>query len=100
MLPELLKGAAQKPEYPSTLLFTGATASLKGSAQMSSFAVGKFATRALAQSLAREFGPQGIHIGHVVIDGVIDLPTSREYLQDAGPEAKINPASVCEVHCP
>lgn len=95
-LPRLLKGTKQDLQYPPTLLFTGATASLKGSAQFSSFAVGKFATRAMAQSLAREFGPQGVHVGHIIIDGVIDLPTSKEYLKDAGPDAKIDPNTVSE----
>ena len=94
VIPKLLKSAAQELKHPPTLLFTGATASLKGSAQMSSFAVGKFATRALAQSLSREFGPQGVHVGHIIIDGVIDLPGSKDYLKDAGPEAKINPDAV------
>lgn len=65
---------------------------------MSSFAVGKFATRALAQSLAREFGPQGVHVGHVIIDGVIDLPGSKEYLKDAGPEAKIDPDAIADTY--
>lgn len=43
----------------------------------------------MAQSLAREFGPQGIHVSHAIIDGIIDLPTSANYLADKGPEAKI-----------
>jgi len=53
------------------ILFTGASASLKGYAGSAPFAMGKFALRGLAQSLARELGPQGIHVAHVVIDGVI-----------------------------
>jgi NAD(P)-dependent dehydrogenase (short-subunit alcohol dehydrogenase family) len=55
-----------------TILLTGATAALKGSARFSALAVGKFGLRALAQSLAREFGPQGIHVAHIVIDGMIN----------------------------
>ena len=54
------------------LFFTGASASVKGYAQSAPFAMGKFALRGLAQSLAREFGPQGIHVAHVIVDGVID----------------------------
>ncbi|HEX8825557.1 MAG TPA: SDR family NAD(P)-dependent oxidoreductase [Archangium sp.] len=54
-----------------TLLFTGATAALRGGARFAAFAVGKFGLRALAQSLARELGPRGIHVAHVVIDGQI-----------------------------
>jgi len=55
-----------------TIVFTGATASLRGSAGFAAFAGAKHALRALAQSLARELGPQGIHVAHVVIDGAID----------------------------
>jgi len=57
-----------------TILFTGATASVRGGARFASLAVGKFGLRALAQSLAREFGPLGIHVAHVVIDGMINTP--------------------------
>jgi NAD(P)-dependent dehydrogenase (short-subunit alcohol dehydrogenase family) len=53
------------------ILFTGASASVKGYAQSAPFAMGKFALRGLAQSMARELSPQGIHVGHVVIDGGI-----------------------------
>ncbi len=60
------------PRGRGTILFTGATASLRGSAGFAAFAGAKFALRALAQSLARELGPQGIHVAHVVIDGAID----------------------------
>lgn len=61
-----------------TILLTGATASLRGSARFSALAVGKFGLRALAQSMAREFGPRGVHVAHVVIDGQIDTPRVRE----------------------
>ena len=54
-----------------TLLFSGATASIKGNAGSAPFAIAKFALRALSQSLAREFGPQGIHVAHIITDGVI-----------------------------
>lgn len=60
-----------------TLLFSGATASLRGGARFAGLAVGKFGLRALAQSLAREVGPRGIHVAHVVIDGQIDTPRVR-----------------------
>ncbi|KAF2189728.1 NAD(P)-binding protein [Zopfia rhizophila CBS 207.26] len=89
-LPLLLKGVEQKSPHPPSLIFTGATASIKGSAQMSSFASGKWALRALSQSLAREFGPKGVHVSHVIIDGVIDIPRTREWLKDLGPEAKLS----------
>ncbi len=61
-----------------TILFTGATASVRGSAGFSAFAGGKHALRALAQSMARELGPEGIHVAHVVIDGAIDTKWTRE----------------------
>jgi len=60
------------PRGRGTILFTGATASLRGSAGFSAFAGGKHALRALAQSMARELGPQGIHVAHLIIDGAID----------------------------
>jgi NAD(P)-dependent dehydrogenase (short-subunit alcohol dehydrogenase family) len=94
VLPRLITAAKAKVTHPPTLIFTGATASLKGSAMFASFAVGKFATRALVQSLSREFGPQGVHVSHAIIDGVIDLPGSANYLADAGPDAKINTETV------
>ncbi|TKW79500.1 MAG: SDR family NAD(P)-dependent oxidoreductase [Bradyrhizobium icense] len=59
------------PKGHGAILFTGASASVKGYPQSSSFAMGKFALRGLAQSMARELSPQGIHIGHFVIDGGI-----------------------------
>ncbi len=57
-----------------TILFTGATASIRGSAKFAAFASAKFALRALAQSMARELGPQGVHVAHVIIDGQINTP--------------------------
>jgi NAD(P)-dependent dehydrogenase (short-subunit alcohol dehydrogenase family) len=59
------------PNRHGAILFTGASASIKGFAQSAPFAMGKFALRGMAQSLAREFAPQGIHIAHFVIDGGI-----------------------------
>jgi len=60
------------PRQRGTILFTGATASLRGGAGFAAFAGAKFALRSLAQSMARELGPHGIHVAHVVIDGAID----------------------------
>lgn len=65
-----------------TMIFTGATASVKGSAGFSAFAGGKHALRALAQSMARELMPHNIHVGHVVIDGPIDTEWTRERFPD------------------
>ncbi len=57
-----------------TVIFSGATAGLRGGANFSAFASAKFALRGLAQALAREFGPNGVHVAHVVIDGLIEGP--------------------------
>ena len=59
------------PQGRGAILFTGASAAVKGYPQSAAFAMGKFALRGLAQSLARELAPQGIHVGHIVIDGSI-----------------------------
>ena len=61
-----------------TIIFTGATASLRGAAGFSAFAGGKHALRALAQSMARELGPQGIHVAHSIVDGAIDTAFIRD----------------------
>ena len=60
------------PRGTGTIIFTGATASMRGSAGFSAFSGAKFALRALAQSMARELGPKGIHVAHSIIDGAID----------------------------
>jgi len=89
-LPLLLKGVERGSEHPPSLIFTGATASVKSNAQMASFSTGKWALRALSQSLAREFGPQGVHVAHAIIDGVIDIPRTKEWLKDMPKEAKLS----------
>ncbi|WP_165856910.1 SDR family oxidoreductase [Marinobacter sp. JSM 1782161] len=95
------------PRQQGTLIFTGATASLRGSAGFAAFAGAKFALRALAQSLARELGPQGIHVAHTVIDGAIDT----DFIRDNFPERYalkeqggiLNPEHIAEqywrLHC-
>ncbi len=60
------------PRGKGTIIFTGATASMRGASGFSAFAGAKFALRALAQSMARELGPQGVHVAHSIIDGAID----------------------------
>ncbi|HEX8789509.1 MAG TPA: SDR family NAD(P)-dependent oxidoreductase [Polyangiaceae bacterium] len=82
-----------------TILFTGATAALRGSAQFASLAVGKFGLRALAQSMARELGPRGIHVAHVIIDGGIDTPRVRAMV--AGRQVAptlLSPAAIAETY--
>ncbi len=66
------------PRGEGSILFTGATASIRGSAEFAAFAASKSGLRAMAQSMARELGPQGIHVAHVVVDGLIDSPVIRE----------------------
>lgn len=70
------------PRGRGTLIFTGATASLRGGAGFAAFAGAKHALRALAQSTARELGPKGIHVAHVVVDGAIDGVFTRERMPD------------------
>ena len=85
-----------------TIIFTGATGSLRGSTNFSAFAAAKAALRMTAQSLAREFGPHGIHVAHVVIDGAID--GDRALLRDPairerfGPDGMLNPDKIAEVY--
>jgi NAD(P)-dependent dehydrogenase (short-subunit alcohol dehydrogenase family) len=70
------------PRECGTIIFTGATASVRGGAGFAAFAGGKHALRALAQSMARELGPKGIHVGHTIIDGAIDT----EFISSTFPE--------------
>ena len=81
-----------------TILLTGATASLRGSARFSALAVGKFGLRALAQSMAREFWPQGVHVAHVIIDGQINTPRVRERYSDREEHTMLSPDSIAETY--
>jgi NAD(P)-dependent dehydrogenase (short-subunit alcohol dehydrogenase family) len=76
------------------ILFTGASASVKGYAQSAPFAMGKFALRGLAQSMARELAPKGIHVAHFVIDGGIRNP-GREEPPDK-PDSMLDPDAIAE----
>ncbi len=68
----------ERDGHRGTIIFTGATASLRGSANFAAFAGAKHALRALAQSMARELGPRGVHVAHVVVDGAIDTAFIRD----------------------
>lgn len=81
-----------------TILLTGATAALKGSARFAGLAVGKFGLRALAQSLAREFGPQGIHVAHIVIDGMIDTARVRLIAPEREDHKLLKPEAIAETY--
>jgi NAD(P)-dependent dehydrogenase (short-subunit alcohol dehydrogenase family) len=80
------------PRGSGTILFTGASASVKGYAQSAPFAMGKFALRGLAQSMARELGPQGIHVAHVVVDG--GIRSARRPEAAAGADAMLDPDAI------
>jgi short-subunit dehydrogenase len=90
------------PRGKGTIIFTGATASLRGSAGFAGFAGAKMALRALAQSMARELGPQGIHVAHPIIDGAIDT----EFIRTTFPERYalkdvdgiVNPAHIADMY--
>ena len=69
------------PRGKGTILFTGATASLRGGPGFAAFAGAKFALRALAQAMSRELAPKGVHVAHVVVDGRIDSEAVRARFQ-------------------
>ncbi|KAK4502034.1 hypothetical protein PRZ48_007845 [Zasmidium cellare] len=100
-IPLLLKHTSSP--HPPTLIFTGASASLKGSALFSVFSAPKFGLRSLAQSIAREINPKGLHVCHAVIDGPLDVPWGKEFLKGKPDEEKIDPDEVAEtywaLHC-
>jgi len=85
-----------------TILFTGASASLRGGRGFAAFAGGKHALRALAQSMARELGPQGIHVAHVVVDGLIRNEATAEFLPDLyaskGDGGIVEPDDLAEIY--
>ena len=90
-----------------TIIFTGATASLRGAAKFSSLAVPKVGLRALAQSMAKELGPKGIHVAHVIIDGGIKSKRPRElpealknfdFTPSKVPDSAMQPADIAETY--
>lgn len=81
------------------ILFTGASASVKGYALSAPFAMGKFALRGLAQSMARELGPKGIHVAHVVIDGgVRSVASGRVEGKGAAPDSLLDPDAIAATY--
>lgn len=85
-----------------TIIFTGATASVRGGTNFAAFAGAKHALRALAQSMARELGPMGVHVGHIIVDGMIDseavrtrFPEETDALPDGG---MLNPDHIAEAY--
>ena len=90
---------AMLPKGRGTILFTGATASLRGGANFANLAVGKFGLRALAQSMARELGPKGIHVAHVIIDGMIAAEhRPGRGKSERGPDALLDDNAIAEAY--
>ncbi len=81
-----------------TIIFTGATAALRGGAGFANLAVPKFGLRALAQSMARELGPQGVHIGFVIIDGQIESERYRPLAGERGEDSLLAPDAIAELY--
>jgi NAD(P)-dependent dehydrogenase (short-subunit alcohol dehydrogenase family) len=87
---------AMLPRGRGKIFFTGATASVKGFSGSAGFAVGKFGLRGLAQSMARELQPQGIHVAHIIVDGGIASPSRPQ--DPAKPEALLEPDAIAQVY--
>ena len=95
------------PRGKGTILFTGATASLRGGKGYAAFASAKFGLRAVAQSMARELSPQNIHVAHLIIDAGVDTAFVRERIRVRGgdeavasiaPDQLMNPRSIAEAY--
>ena len=84
------------PRSHGAVLFTGASASVKGYAQSAPFAMGKFALRGLAQSMARELSPRGIHVAHVVIDG--GIRSERRPMPEDRPDSLLDPEAIAATY--
>ncbi len=92
------------PRGRGTIIFTGATASVRGGIGYAAFASAKAGLRATAQAMARELGPQGIHVAHLVIDSGVDTAWVRQRIADRGgdaavePDVLMNPSSIAETY--
>src|ERR1700736_6055428 len=78
------------------IVATGNTSALRGKSNFAGFAPTKAAQRILAESMARELGPKGVHVAYIVIDAVIDVPRQRERFKDKPDEFFIKPAAIAE----
>jgi len=90
VLPDMLEAGR------GTILVTGATAAWRGGAAFAAFASAKAAQRMLAQSMARSLGPKGVHVAYVVIDGVIDMPTTRGFFKDQPDSFFLRPDAIAD----
>lgn len=94
------------PQGRGTILFTGATASMRGGSNFAAFAAAKFGLRAVAQSMARELGPEGVHVAHLIVDGGVDSPAihARRKAANGGedvvfaPDSLMNLSSIAEAY--
>lgn len=91
VLPAMVEGEG------GALIVTGATASWRGSAKTAAFAAGKGGQRWLAQGLAKEFAPQGVHVAYIVIDGIVDMPRTRQWMPDRQTKEFIAPDAVADM---
>ncbi|KAK0532276.1 hypothetical protein OC834_002662 [Tilletia horrida] len=111
----LLRAISARPGFPTQrypadapssmpngfLFVTGASAGLRGNANFGAFAAAKFGVRGLTQSIAREYGPQGIHVSHIVVDGIIRTERTLKMLAGKGPEDEqgwLNPDDIAETY--
>lgn len=81
-----------------TVIFTGATSAIRGRGGALAFSAAKFAVRGIAESMARELGPEGIHVAHVVIDGQIDTPSLRQAQPDRDRGTLLDPDAIAETY--
>lgn len=104
----ILKAITSRPALPQggdekmalgNILLTGATASRKGGVNLSAFSSAKFGLRALGQSLAREWGPKGVHVAHFIIDGIIATEKTASMLgTDYAVDSRIDPDAIAQVY--
>lgn len=81
-----------------TVIFTGATSSVRGNDGAAAFSAAKFAVRGLAESMARDLGPEGVHVAHVVIDGQILTPAAKERAPNRDEETFLDPDAIAETY--
>jgi NAD(P)-dependent dehydrogenase (short-subunit alcohol dehydrogenase family) len=89
--------SGMKTKGSGAIIFIGATASRRGGIKTAAFAPAKAAQRSLAESMARALWPSGIHVALIVIDGVVDLPSSRKAMPDKPTDAFVDPEGVAEI---
>ena len=89
---QVIPGMSERDE--GNIMVIGATASLRGGARSTAFASAKAAQRSLAQSMARDLGPKGIHVGYLIIDGIIDLERTRTRMPDKADDYFMKPDAI------